>query len=260
VGRRPRALAPHPRPTLTLAEHSARAMDRDPQLRHPRWLPRPLRPTPRLLRRARACARETLGERLAEARVIAGWLHPDEAAMLCWLAGHAPPGPIVEIGTFCGKSTVFLASGMRADQTLTAIDPHFFAAGAADAHAPRGAAGCSSWDAYRRTLERWGLTDRVRTVRERSWEVRPRWSEPIALLWIDGDHSPAAVRRDIADWTGCVLPGGYLAFHDTHPAHARRRGWGVREAILESGLLERDFVTLLELRNAWFLRRRGAAV
>jgi predicted O-methyltransferase YrrM len=217
------------------------------QLKHPTFLPRYLRPTPRVLSLARRWTREALGDRLDAALAVDGWLAEDEAMMLCHLAHECPDGPIVEIGSYKGRSTVFLANGMKDSNTLVAIDPHEYVFKAT---------GTTAWDAFNRTIDDWSLRPVVRVVRDYSHKVRSSWIEPVAMVWIDGDHAYESARRDIDDWAPLDKPGGYVAVHDTHP-HYNNNG-NVRRAIIESDVLEcGGFRTLLELRNAWFMQRQG---
>lgn len=238
-------------------------------IREPAWMPRALRPAPPLLRDARATARRMFGDRLERARSIPGWLHPDHADTLCHLASVCPEGHIVELGSFKGKSTVFLATGMGAQRRMIAVDPHtlpLFGSRndrAASDHSAHEADAGHSWPVFLKTLEDWGVRDRISIERAFSYDFRQAFHEPIALLWIDADHSYAAVKRDIEDWVDLVMPGGYLAFHDTHPRRGHdlhQRGdaetRNVYDAITDSGLPDdRGFRTVLQLRNAWFMRR-----
>lgn len=231
-------------------------------VKYPQLLPRFARPVPRRLAQARQFTRTAFGARLPAALDLAGWLHPDQAAMLCHVAHLCPAGPIVEIGSFKGKSTVFLARGMKETNSLTAIDPHLSTCAGNRRDRQRAAAAAAmtsngnetSWEHFNRVLVDWKLTDRVAVVRDYSYNHRPKWSGTIAFLWIDGDHTYNAVKRDIEDWADLVMPGGFLAFHDTHP---RYLGDGsVRRAIHDAGVLSRrGFSTYLELRNAWFMQR-----
>ena len=217
------------------------------QLKHPMYLPRYLRPTPRVLSRARKHMRESLGDRLDAALSIGGWLADDEAAMLCYLARECPDGPIIEIGSFKGRSTVFIARGMKPSNTLFAVDPH---------EVILKATGATAWDVFNQTIDEWNLRPLVRVVREYSHHFRQSWTEPVAMAWIDGDHAYESARRDIDDWAPLVKPGGYLALHDTSPSH--NESGSVRQAILDSEVLGRvGFRTVLELRNAWFMQRQG---
>lgn len=226
------------------------------QVKHPRWLPRALRPTPRVLAQARAFTAKTFGDRWAEALAVDGFLHPDEASMLCHLAHEAPPGAILEIGSYHGKSAVFIGTGMGETHTLTAVDPQVHAKGLKEVGEtdPEGPGG-EHWEINQATLAAWDLTGRVESVRRYSYNLRPEWTRPLSMLWIDGHHGYDAVRRDIADWAGLVVPGGYLAFHDVHESHEESHGWGVRRAVLDADLGAQGFRTLIELRNAWFFRR-----
>ncbi len=234
-------------------------------VKFPRLLPRSLRPTPQRLVQARRFAEATFGDKLQSAHEIPGWLHADQAAMLCHIAHLCPAGPIVEIGSFKGKSTMFIGMGMKPTNTLTAIDPHL--ACSVGSRADRKRAGIEgdaatavdsqpSWERFHQTLRDWNLADRVTVARDYSHNYRPKWTGPIAFLWIDGDHTYEAVKQDIADWADLVVPNGFIGFHDTHHHYA---GDGtVRRAIIDSGVLsQRGFSSYLELRNAWFMQRAG---
>ena len=229
-------------------------------LKYPRWLPRALRPVPPTLRRARRFTGDVLGDRLEEFDRIPGWLHPDQAASLCYFAHQCPGGPIVEIGSFRGKSTVLLARGMKETNTLHAIDPHLSTEiGNRRDRATAGRANGdeTSWTAFHETLATWQVADRVDVIRKYSHDARAVWDGTVVFAWIDGDHSYEAVKQDIEDWTPLIVPGGYVAFHDTHPDYPSDPPGSVRAAITDSGLpTSSEFETVLELRNLWILRRR----
>lgn len=226
-------------------------------IKYPTLLPRWARPVPVRLRDARAFTRRTLGDSFKAAKDLAGWLHPDQAAMICHLAHICPPGPIVEIGSFKGKSTVYIAHGMKDTNTFTAIDPHLSTLAGSRRDREATADGeQTTWEPFNTVLRKWNITDRVNVIRDYSYNVRKTWNDPIAFLWIDGDHSYDAVKKDIEDWVDLVMPGGFLAFHDTHRDHAGHGG--PRKAIHDTGVLStRGFETYLELRNAWFMRKRS---
>ncbi len=232
-------------------------------IKHPSWLPRVLRPTPPRLRLARAFTGQRFGDDLPRAERIPGFLHADQAAALCHAAAICPDGPIVEIGSFKGKSTVFLGRGMKRSNSLHAIDPHISTSlgsrrdrAAARETGTDGAPPETSWRTFNEILDTWKLTDRVHVIRGYSHEVRADWSEAIAMLWVDGDHSYEAVRRDIEDWLPLVVPGGFAAFHDTHASYGEDHTGSVRRAITDAALpTSGEFETYLELRNAWIFRR-----
>jgi predicted O-methyltransferase YrrM/GT2 family glycosyltransferase len=167
--------------------------------------------------RLEADARETHGIVIAhglEARVrdIPGWLSPDEIDLLAAVAAHAASRPgtprVVELGSFCGRSTVVLGHAVRAASggggRVYAIDPHAGYAMAPD--------GFDSHAALVANLDRHGLDPVVEIVRARSREVA--WDGPVALLFIDALHDEEEVRADFAVWAPRVEPGGLVAFHD----------------------------------------------
>lgn len=147
-------------------------------------------------------------ERIASG--IDGWLSEIEGRRLYELARHVDPATcIVEIGSWQGKSTVWLAAGARAGlgAGVVAIDPHEASALHAD--------GESTEQALRRNLELAGVTEGVEVVVATSEEAVVGWKRPIGLLWIDGDHSYESVRRDFLLWEGHVVERGVVALHDT---------------------------------------------
>ncbi len=119
-------------------------------------------------------------------------------------------GPIVEIGTLRGNTAIVLAAGTRAGhkQRVYAIDP------------------CTSTNApfsrLWRNIEQARMQDWIFPIRARSQDVWLRLE--IALLFIDGDHSYAGVKRDLA-WVDLVKPGGIVVLHDynTNPKYGVKR-------------------------------------
>jgi predicted O-methyltransferase YrrM len=141
---------------------------------------------------------------LAKADAIDGLIHPREGLLLYVLARRsAHLGDIVEIGSFKGKSTWYLARGLTdagSPHKVVSIDPH-------EDPAQR--------DAYFATLERHGLRERVETVVGYSHDAARGFDRQIGMLWIDGDHSYAGVREDFDDWFPRLAVGGWYAMHDT---------------------------------------------
>lgn len=141
---------------------------------------------------------------------VDGWLGPHEGRLLHRLAADADPaGCIVEIGSWHGKSTIWLAAGAQAGRgaRVVAIDPH---AGTA-----LRAAGETTELVLRANLERAGVADQVEVVVDTSEEAVARWSRAVSLLWIDGDHEYESVRRDLERWEPHLLPEAVVALHDT---------------------------------------------
>jgi predicted O-methyltransferase YrrM len=138
------------------------------------------------------------------------------------LAGRSGLGPMVEIGTYCGKSAVYLGAAARdAGVLLFSIDHH---RGSEELqpgwphHDPEvldpatGVMDTLPW--ARRTVEEAGLEAHVVLVVGRSEVVAPAWSTPLSLLFIDGGHGAEVARADFSHWVPKVAPGGLLAVHD----------------------------------------------
>jgi hypothetical protein len=194
---------------------------------------------------------------LSRMKGIEGWLEEDEADLLiaatraaCSGAGGDPPGQIVEIGSYCGRSTVVLASAARAFASgvrVYAVDPHDGTVGAADQGVH---AGESTLRRFLHNLADAGVTDTVEVVQKFSWQVE--WDRPIALLFIDGLHDYANVARDFAHFEPWLAPGAYVAFHDYADYYP-----GVKAFVHE--LLARGGYTAVQLVRSTVLLQRSRA-
>jgi|GEM_PF-2562886 len=164
-----------------------------------------------LLRLAESCeAQHGLGDVVVDASVnaIEGWLSPEEQRLLAQIAvAAAPLGPdYLEVGSYCGKSTVVIATALRdagARRILYAVDPH--------GNFPEGRHE-TSLPILEENLRSRGLEPWVRIVQARSTDVRV--DGEYALVFIDGDHSYESVAADVAHFRDAIAPGGFLAFHD----------------------------------------------
>jgi MMP 1-O-methyltransferase len=150
---------------------------------------------------------------------IDGWLGVREAVALHDLAAGLPGNEpvVVEIGSWVGKSSLVLAQGLRKKTApvLYCIDP-FNAVSDAESHLPEAASliGGSLRAVFEGNLRRAGADSVVRVLQGMSFDVRPQFSTPIDLLFIDGDHSYEGVVKDYLDWAPLVKKGGIIAFHD----------------------------------------------
>lgn len=162
----------------------------------------------------------------ALAERVQGFMPADEGRALYEAAlRYLDGGSGVEIGTYCGKSTLLL--GAAAQQTggvIYTIDHHH----GSEEHQP----GWEYHDAslvdevtglfdtlptFRRTLDAAGLDDHVVAVVGKSPLVARAWGSPLRFLFIDGGHSEAAANRDFDGWAKWVARGGALAIHDVFP-------------------------------------------
>ncbi len=155
-----------------------------------------------------------------------GFLPPDEADALYDAAwALAPKGPMLEVGTYCGKSATYLGAAAlaRGGHVLT-VDHH---RGSEENqpgwewHDPElvdPAVGVmDTLPFFRHTMHAAGLEDVVVAIVGRSRTVAALWSRPLAMLFIDGGHAAEHCRADFAGWTPHVMPGGVLAIHDVFP-------------------------------------------
>ncbi len=144
--------------------------------------------------------------------ITEGILGLDEALCLYELASRVEEGSIVEIGSYRGKSTVALATGSQQgyQAPVVAIDPHESFVGVIG-----GKFGPQDRTAFFKNMLRAGCVESVRLINLPSQTVVKVWSEPIGLLWLDGDHSYAAVTADFFGFEPFVTPGGYIAIHDS---------------------------------------------
>ena len=137
--------------------------------------------------------------------------------------GTAPPGHVfVEVGSYCGRSTVWLGAAARlAGTTLFAVDHH----GGSEEnqvgwewHDPTliddTTKRINTLPFFEHTIASCGLNDAVQAIVGDSSSVASTWSKPIAFLFIDGGHGTDIARNDYESWTPHVVVGGRLAIHD----------------------------------------------
>jgi predicted O-methyltransferase YrrM len=149
---------------------------------------------------------------------IPGFLLDQEGYLLLLLAKYGPgDGEIVEIGSFMGKSTCWLAAGAASAgrEKVTAIDTF---QGSPEHHddpdLAKALATGKLFDGFCYMLVKHELQNQVTPIIGDSHAAAATWNQPLRLLFIDGDHSYEAVARDFADWEKHVVPGGVACFHD----------------------------------------------
>ena len=166
----------------------------------------------------------------ADAHAIAlackGFLDDEEGLRLHDLAReHARLGPVVEIGSYCGKSSVYIGSAVReAGGVLVCVDHHrgseenqpsweYHDAELVDSRV--GKLDTLAW--LRSTLHSAGLEDHVVIMATRSGTAAALVTVPLGMVFIDGGHTFEAARADYEAWSGKVARGGILAIHDLFP-------------------------------------------
>jgi len=156
------------------------------------------------------------------ARDTKGWLRSEEGEALFALASRCrPPGVIVEIGSYMGKSTTWLAKGSRSGSGLKvcAVDPH----------------GENTFEGFARNMKRARVEDLVVPYVMTSAKAAREIHESVALAFVDGSHTYDGVKSDVELWFPKVVEGGYMAFHDAVGNREAGEHRALRHAVYESG-------------------------
>ncbi|MCQ4359907.1 class I SAM-dependent methyltransferase [Mycobacterium gordonae] len=163
---------------------------------------------------------------LALAEQVQGFMPGDEGRALYDAALRYLDGGIgVEIGTYCGKSTMLLgAAAQQRNSVLYTIDHHH---GSEEHQAGWEFHDTSLVDevtglfdtlpAFRRNLDAAGLDDHVVAIVGKSPIVAQGWRSPLRFLFIDGGHTEAAAARDFEGWAKWLVADGGLVIHDVFP-------------------------------------------
>lgn len=194
---------------------------------------------------------------------VKGFLHPEEGEALYNLAlDVAGVGPALEVGSYCGKSTVYLgAACQRAGNTLFAVDHHR----GSEEHQPgeeyhdpelldSRVGLVDTFREFRRTMARAMLEETVVPLVAPSTVAARHWATPLGLVFIDGGHSFEAANADFDAWARHVAPGGILAIHDLFPDP--EEGGQAPITIYRRGLESDLFDALPVVRTLGVLRRK----
>ena len=154
-------------------------------------------------------------------RLVPSGLPEDHAVALYDVAKGLPDcGPVlVEIGSWLGKSAVVLSRAIskKKGAVLFCIDPfnaHGDPSSAAHYRNVSQKMDVSLLEHFTQNIKRYGSYKHVKTLRGYSTDFSGNWDKPIDLLFIDGNHSYEAVKRDFLEWSPFIKPGGYLIMHD----------------------------------------------
>lgn len=180
---------------------------------------------------------------------VKGFLDKEEGDLLyCYALAQAAQGPILEVGSYCGKSTVYLGSACKQQNSvLFAVDHHR----GSEEHQPgEGYHDPELYDArfekmdsfpqFRHTLARANLESVVVPIVAPSVVAARYWSTPLSMVFIDGGHSLEAALTDYRCWAPQVMRGGLLAIHDVfpNPADGGRPPFEIWTLAQASGLFE----------------------
>ena len=186
---------------------------------------------------------------LALVRATKGFMPEDEGALLYDVAVDAlAHGPGLEVGTYCGKSTIYLGAAARtAGGIVFTVDHHrgseenqvgweYHDTSLADPEFGR----LDTLPTFRQTIKRAGLEEEVVAVVGRSTTVSAHWRTPLALVFVDGGHTDEHAGNDYEGWGRWVAHGGTLVIHDVFPdpADGGQAPYRIYRRALESGFEE----------------------
>jgi hypothetical protein len=206
---------------------------------------------------------------------VDGWLSNVEGRCLYRLARKCRGrGIIVEIGSWKGKSTIWLSKGsLDGNQVkIHAIDPHT----GSPQHIETLGGGVWTFNAFKCNIESAGVKHVVEPHVGFSVEVARTFQQPVEMAFIDGLHEWEGVKGDFDAWYPKVVDGGWMAFHDTtcwpdvlrlvkdyvfKSQHFRKVRWRssltYAQKTAQNTLLERfanRFMLCLFLTHAWYDR------
>ncbi|MGW3911347.1 class I SAM-dependent methyltransferase [Streptomyces sp. NPDC005070] len=176
--------------------------------------------------------------------------------------------PLLEVGTYCGRSTILLADAAReAGVTAITVDHH---RGSEEQQPGWEYHDPSTVDpeiglmdtlpTFRRTLHRAGLEEHVVALVGRSPQIAAFWGTPLGLVFIDGGHTDEHASGDYEGWAPHVAEGGLLVIHDVFPdpvdEFTGQAPYRVYLRALESGAFTETSAT----GSLRVLRRTGAGI
>lgn len=195
-----------------------------------------------------------------------GFMPEDEGLALHAAAAEAARlGPLVEIGSYCGRTTILLAdAARRAGTHVVTIDHHR----GSEEHQPGWAyhepdlvdpvvERIDTLPTFRRVIAASGLEHHVLAVVGRAEDVGRYWREPVGLVFLDGSHTDESAQHDYGTWGPLVVDGGLLAIHDVFedPAEGGQAPFRVLRRALDS----QDFAETGRQGSLRLLRRVAAS-
>jgi MMP 1-O-methyltransferase len=186
------------------------------------------------------------GDLRRAAEAAKGFMPADEGLALYETAlEYGARGPILEVGTYCGKSAIYLGAAARAAGTVVVTVDHHHGSEENQAGweyhdetlVDPATGRMDTLPVFRETIVAAGLEDHVVAVVGTSRTVAALWATPLGLLFVDGGHAEDLAQADYDGWAHHVVPGGALAFHDIFPdpADGGQAPYRVYRRALETG-------------------------
>ena len=144
---------------------------------------------------------------------LEGWLKDGEGEVLYYLAKNCKGnGVIVEIGSFKGKSTIWIGNGSKGGNKVKiyAIDPH-----TGSSEHQKENERINTFEEFKNNIKDAKVDDIIVPLVKTSEEAAKNFDKPIEFIFIDGAHEYEFVKLDFNLWFPKVVNGGIMAFHDT---------------------------------------------
>jgi predicted O-methyltransferase YrrM len=194
---------------------------------------------------------------------VKGFLDEEEGHCLYKIARKASRlGPCLEIGSYCGKSTIYIGTACKTNGGIMySIDHHrgseeqqpgqaYFDPELFEPKTGR----VDTFQEFRKTLEKAGLENTVVAMVCRSDVAARLWQASLAMVFIDGGHTAEAAITDYGCWARHIVPGGYLLIHDIFkdPADGGQAPHDIYNLALSSGKFKR----LPQIKTLGVLQRK----
>ena len=177
---------------------------------------------------------------------VKGFLDPIEGeALYLYAKQYVKNDPCLEIGSYCGKSSVYLGSAVKENgQKLYSIDHHkgseeqqpgeeYFDSDLINAEGN----GIDTLPFFLETIEKSKLDKFVIPIVSTSEEAYQDFTLNFDMVFIDGGHSEKAAQKDYELWSQRITKGGLLAIHDVfpNPEDGGRPPYNIYRRALDSG-------------------------
>ena len=151
--------------------------------------------------------------------------HNEGICLYNYALNSSKKGPILEIGSYCGKSTIYLATAAKEyNGCVYSVDHHtgseenqvgweYHDIELFDEETGR----INSFPEFMRNLRKANLLDTVVPIVSDSSLVSRYWKIPLSMVFIDGGHTMEAAFNDFNNWKDKIIKGGILAIHDVFP-------------------------------------------
>ncbi|WKE71949.1 class I SAM-dependent methyltransferase [Streptomyces sp. WP-1] len=209
-------------------------------------------------------------EILAAFEAAKGFMPVDEGLALyaAAVAAGALGLPLLEVGTYCGRSTVLLADAARAaGVTALTVDHHRGSEEQQpgwDYHDPETVDPevglMDTLPTFRRTLFRAGLEEHVVALVGRSPQVAAVWGGPLGFVFIDGGHTDEHASADYEGWAPHLADGALLAIHDVFPDPTDEFTGQAPYRVYLRALASGAFTEVSATGSLRILRRTGAGI